>query len=544
MNIIIGDSDFFNGFAPAPYTSYEAWSAAMDSYIATMKANKGNNKDVLVYTDDTQVSPSTGGFYVGNGFMSPTFDSGHNIPGYTFKSLLAALSTKLHAQSMTLTLQCGCWNNYNNPEWFPATNTQDFIHLNPEVQQAYIADLCRMALDVNPDIILVMQEPQTDYAITLTTTYYTFLQSACSQIKAANPNVKCAVMANPWWFNDPTHCPDTFLDNMCEGSTGKWINLPADTLFYSHAGMYQYTNTESPPEYPDWAISYYNRDWVTAKAQLIAAYAKPKYAWGSLGLINALARGIPAVIENIGCDARLRTTYNGGNDDSRDKLHFLNDISQWCAQNGVGWNTSGINLGGGWSAPSSWVFSSPTSLNAFGKAMYSNVQTISTPTTSPPSSLPPIIPPPILNNTPISLGSSVTVSMRVSGVSGAGLPTGTVNSTVSTTLYGEYKIFGSTKTLVGGVATSDVYKPSVVGTYYFGISYNGDATYLSGYSSGPATLNVTSIPQPAPAPTINYQELFNADETKITGLNTQITTLTEQVTTLQKKISVAQQTLQ
>lgn len=548
MTNIIGDSDFFNGFAPSPYTTYAAWSTAMDEYIATMKANKGNNKDVLVYADDLEFSHSNGGFYTGQGFMSPTFTSGHNIPGYTWNALLAALSAKLHAQGMTLSLQCGPANNYDenhgpNGIWGQYTCVQDFLHANIDVQQAYITDLCRMAVDVNPDVILIIQEPQTTYAISLTTTYYAFLQNACRQIKAANPNVKCAVMANPWWFDDPTHCPDTFLDNMCEGSTGKWKNLPADTMFYSHCGMYQYQNTETEPPYPDWAISYYRRDWDTAKAQLIEAYAKEKYAWGSLGIINARARGIPAVIENIGCDEHLRATYNGGNDDSQDKLQFLKDIGEWCAQNGVGWNTSGIGLAGGWSEPSSWVFSTPSSLNAFGKAIYSTVQAASA---SPPQALStPVILPPVLNDTSISLGSGVTIMMRVTEVNGKGVPTGTVNSTVSTTgITGEYKKFGEAKTLINGYAISDAYKPSAVGTYYFGIIYNGDATYALSYSSGPATLTVKSIPQPAPAPTIDYQTLFNTDETKIAGLNTQITTLNALIVTLQKKISVAQQSLQ
>jgi len=553
-NIIIGDSDFFNGFAPSPYTTFDAWSAAMDEYIATMKANKGNNKDVLVYADDLEFSHSNGGFYTGQGYMSPTFTSGHNIPGYTWKSLLAALSAKLHAQGMTLSLQCGPANNYDanhgpNGIWGQYTCVQDFIHSNVDVQQAYITDLCRMTVDVNPDVILIIQEPQTTYAISLTTTYYAFLQSACAQIKAANPNVKCAVMANPWWFDDPEHNPDVFLDNMCAGDTGKWINLPADTMFYSHAGMYQYQNTESPPTYPDWAISYYLRDWVNAKAQLIAAYAKAKYAWGSLGIINALARDIPVVIENIGCDEHLRSTYNGGNDDNKDKLQFLKDLGEWCAQNGVGWNTSGIPLAGGWGTPSSWVFSTPSSLNAFGKAIYATVQA-SAPAPSPRTLSTPVILPPVLSKSTISLGESVTTLMTVSG--GKGIPTGTVNSTVSVTgINGEYKVFGSPKTLVDGVAVSESYATNIPGTYYFGVMYSGDSHYSIYCSSGPATLIVTSIPQPAPAPTINYQELFNTDETKIVDLTAQVKTLQTQantdnalIVTLQKKISVAQQSLQ
>jgi hypothetical protein len=73
---------------------------------------------------------------------------------------------------------------------------------------------------------------------------------------------------------------------------------------------------------------------------------------------------------------------------------------------------------------------------------------------------------PTLNpSSPITLGSSVTASITVSGVSGF-TPTGTVTFQVSTDNGNTWNTFGAEKTLVSGSATSDSYTPDAVGSNY------------------------------------------------------------------------------
>jgi hypothetical protein len=93
-----------------------------------------------------------------------------------------------------------------------------------------------------------------------------------------------------------------------------------------------------------------------------------------------------------------------------------------------------------------------------------------------------------LSETSITLGQSVTDTVTVTG-SGSG-PTGTADFQVSTDNGVTWMKFGVTKTLAGGVATSDSYTPMAAGTYYFRAVYSGDSNYAGETSTNEEKLTV------------------------------------------------------
>jgi len=95
----------------------------------------------------------------------------------------------------------------------------------------------------------------------------------------------------------------------------------------------------------------------------------------------------------------------------------------------------------------------------------------------------------LLSATTITIGGNITDTATVTG--GAGVPTGTVIFEVSPDGI-TFAALGVTKTLVGGVATSDSYTPALAGTYYFRAVYSGDASYngsQSGNTAEPLVVN-------------------------------------------------------
>jgi hypothetical protein len=82
----------------------------------------------------------------------------------------------------------------------------------------------------------------------------------------------------------------------------------------------------------------------------------------------------------------------------------------------------------------------------------------------------------------IKLGGSVTDKATVTGVQGSPLPTGTVTFMVKEPGKSVFVQYGAVKTLVGGIATSDLYTPKKVGTYEFKAVYGGDGNYKSSAS--------------------------------------------------------------
>jgi hypothetical protein len=95
----------------------------------------------------------------------------------------------------------------------------------------------------------------------------------------------------------------------------------------------------------------------------------------------------------------------------------------------------------------------------------------------------------LLSATTITIGGNITDTATVTG--GAGVPTGTVIFEVSPDGI-TFAALGVTKTLVGGVATSDSYTPALAGTYYFLAVYSGDANYngsQSGNTAEPLVVN-------------------------------------------------------
>ncbi len=94
--------------------------------------------------------------------------------------------------------------------------------------------------------------------------------------------------------------------------------------------------------------------------------------------------------------------------------------------------------------------------------------------------------------------ASVTDKAIVTGIGGSyPNPTGTVVFQVSTDNGVTWTSFGSTKPLIGGTATSDSYKITSPGTYYFRAVYSGDSNYLSIQSGNTAEpLTVTTSIKP------------------------------------------------
>ncbi|MCW4030294.1 MAG: Ig-like domain-containing protein [Candidatus Bathyarchaeota archaeon] len=82
-----------------------------------------------------------------------------------------------------------------------------------------------------------------------------------------------------------------------------------------------------------------------------------------------------------------------------------------------------------------------------------------------------------------STTDSVVDTAFVTGVSGLPTPTGTITFQVSKDNGVTWSNYGSVKTLVDGVATSDSYAITAVGTYYFRAIYSGDSIYV-GVQSG------------------------------------------------------------
>lgn len=105
--------------------------------------------------------------------------------------------------------------------------------------------------------------------------------------------------------------------------------------------------------------------------------------------------------------------------------------------------------------------------------------------------LPTVSTPTILPASPITYGTSVTVTATVSG--SYGTPTGSITFEVSTNGGSTFTPF-STRTLSAGSATSAPYQPPSAGlNYQFRAVYAGDNTYLSA-TSPTAPLTVTKAP--------------------------------------------------
>jgi hypothetical protein len=115
--------------------------------------------------------------------------------------------------------------------------------------------------------------------------------------------------------------------------------------------------------------------------------------------------------------------------------------------------------------------------------------------------LAPTVPAPTLPTT-LTLGNTLTGSVLVTGASGY-TPTGTVTFQVSTDSGNTWNVFGATKTLSAGSATSDTYTPPSVGNNYrFRAVYNGDTNFVSTTSTFSA-LTVNPAAPTVPAPTLN-----------------------------------------
>jgi hypothetical protein len=97
-------------------------------------------------------------------------------------------------------------------------------------------------------------------------------------------------------------------------------------------------------------------------------------------------------------------------------------------------------------------------------------------------------------SSPITLGTSVTASVTVSGVAGI-TPTGTITFQVSTNSGSTWSQFGAVKTLASGSATSDSYTPlAASNAYRFNAVYSGDVNYNGPITGAAASLTVKNNP--------------------------------------------------
>jgi hypothetical protein len=130
--------------------------------------------------------------------------------------------------------------------------------------------------------------------------------------------------------------------------------------------------------------------------------------------------------------------------------------------------------------------------------------------------------PTIVPQSPISLGTSITASVTVSGVAGF-TPTGTVTFQNSSDGGLTWSTFGAVKTLVSGSATSDSCTPRAPrSNYQFRAVYSGDGSYINSTGSAssltvnPATPSV-SIPTLTPLSPITLSASIRGTVT-VTGV--------------------------
>jgi large repetitive protein len=113
----------------------------------------------------------------------------------------------------------------------------------------------------------------------------------------------------------------------------------------------------------------------------------------------------------------------------------------------------------------------------------------------------------------IDLGSSVTDTAAVRGPGGSPIPTGSVVFQVSANGGSTWTTFGRTKTLSGGNAASDAYKPARTGSYFFRARYNGSTVYNSSQSNNtaePLTVSLLQITSSSPLPNGQVGSLYSA----------------------------------
>ena len=112
------------------------------------------------------------------------------------------------------------------------------------------------------------------------------------------------------------------------------------------------------------------------------------------------------------------------------------------------------------------------------------------------------VPAPTLNpSSTITIGSSVTASVTVSG--SAGTPTGTVSFEYSTDGGTNWNPLGADKTLSSGSATSDSYTPNAVGTNYrIHAVYSGGSNY-NGATGSAVSLTVNKADPTVAVPTLS-----------------------------------------
>ncbi len=167
-------------------------------------------------------------------------------------------------------------------------------------------------------------------------------------------------------------------------------------------------------------------------------------------------------------------------------------VTFWVSTDGTSWSQLGsaVDLIGGSATSADFT---PTSAGSYYfQAIYSgdsNYISVSSDSTSEPFSVTKAQPcvSTQLSVSTLTLGSSLTDSVTVTGL-GIGYPTpqGTVQFQVSTNNGASWSTFGATKTLSGGTAVSDSYKPTATGTYYFRAIYTGDSNYQSSQSGNTA----------------------------------------------------------
>jgi hypothetical protein len=323
------------------YGSYSAWSSAMDSYIATLKASGGNSIDVLI--DAGLPSGSNAGFS-----SSAAWASDQAVPGYTYWQLLIALSSKLHAQGMYLGIQ----PTYSSTSGFVSLITSSAL------TSSYSSQYATIVTTIHPDLANIYSEPEDSadnnpVSSSFMASYVSFCVSVANALKSADSNVTLGVMGLPWWDGR-----SLFPDGNSYFTTAKGIFnvLPAGTMFITHINYG--SGAQSAGGY--WT-EYYDGDLSQAKTDYYAAMQT------YYGVQDCNANGIQILFEAA-----------GGYQSNPNILPFLTDTCSFAKANHIGWITSGSISSYVNNVVYPWAFytgSHPTSktLNNYGQTMFSLV---------------------------------------------------------------------------------------------------------------------------------------------------------------------------
>ena len=341
LPVLFGSDDVFATWTSnnGQYSSYSAWSSAMDNYISTLKANHGNAVDVLI--DAGEPNGNNAGFS-----SSALWASSTAAPGYTYWELLIDFSAKLHSQGMYLGIQ---------PTY---STTADFVNLisSSALTSSYCSQYATIVSAIHPDLCNIYSEPEdladnNPVSPSFMSTYVSFCSTVANALVSANPSIKLGVMGCPWW-DGRSLFPDG--NNYFASGTSMFSHLPAGTIFLTHINYG--VGAGSGGGY--WT-EYYNGNLAQAKTDFYTALLS------YYGVQDCTSNGVSVMFEAA-----------GGLQSNPNINQFLTDTCTFCKTYNIGWFTSGTissyvnNVVYPWAFYTSGNPSSKT-LNSYGQLMFS-----------------------------------------------------------------------------------------------------------------------------------------------------------------------------